>query len=75
MALVLHAHAVVFTFVARILGGEISIQDQDAIIDISRINIKEADKIIFYFPNGTLSKFRHKMRLIPYSKRDLALVF
>ncbi|WP_456534220.1 hypothetical protein [Bacillus cereus] len=52
LALALHAHAVVFTFVARIVGEEISIQDQNAIIDISRINIKEADKIVFYFPNG-----------------------
>lgn len=47
-----HAHAVIFTFVARIVGGEISIQDQNEITDISWINIKEAEKIMFYFPNG-----------------------
>ncbi|WP_413380731.1 NUDIX hydrolase [Alkalihalobacillus sp. 1P02AB] len=48
-------HAVIFTFVARIVGGEISIQDQDEITDIAWINMKEAEKIMFYFPNGVQS--------------------
>ncbi|PDZ70769.1 NUDIX hydrolase [Bacillus pseudomycoides] len=47
-----HAHAVIFTFVARIVGGEISIQDKNEITDISWINIKEAEEIMFYFPDG-----------------------
>lgn len=51
----LFPHAVIFTFVARIVGGEISIQDQNEITDISWINIKEVEKIMFYFPNGVQS--------------------
>ncbi|WP_353053961.1 NUDIX hydrolase [Bacillus thuringiensis] len=60
-----HAHAVIFTFVARIVGGEISIQDQNEITDISWINIKEAEKIMFYFPNG-VQNLLEKEAISPY---------
>ncbi|WP_088349023.1 NUDIX hydrolase [Bacillus cereus] len=59
------AHAVIFTFVARIIGGEISIQDQNEITDISWINIKEAEKIMFYFPNGVQNLLK-KGLVAPY---------
>ncbi|MDA2386117.1 NUDIX hydrolase [Bacillus cereus] len=60
-----HAHAVIFTFVARIIAGKISIQDQNEITDISWINIKEAEKIMFYFPNGVQSLLE-KEAVVPY---------
>ncbi|PGN45105.1 NUDIX hydrolase [Bacillus thuringiensis] len=59
------AHVVIFTFVAKIVGGEISIQDQNEITDISWINIKEAEKIMFYFPNG-VQNLLEKGLVAPY---------
>ncbi|GAK00589.1 NUDIX domain-containing protein [Geomicrobium sp. JCM 19055] len=47
-----HAHAVFFTFGARIIGGEQSINDPNEITDIRWIDIKEAENIMDYFPNG-----------------------
>ncbi|MEW4131787.1 NUDIX hydrolase [Bacillus thuringiensis] len=60
-----HAHAVIFTFVVRIVEGEISIQDQNEITDISWVNIKDAEKIMFYFPNGVQSLLE-KEAVAPY---------
>jgi 8-oxo-dGTP diphosphatase len=60
-----HAHAVIFTFLVKIVGGKISIQDQNEITDISWINIKEAEKIMFYFPDGVQNLLK-KGLVAPY---------
>ncbi|WP_419893505.1 NUDIX hydrolase [Oceanobacillus kimchii] len=45
-------HALFITFKARIISGEISIQDTETISEVRWINIKTADEMMPYHKNG-----------------------
>ncbi|WP_261130628.1 NUDIX hydrolase [Bacillus sp. Marseille-Q3570] len=45
-------HAVFFTFNARIIEGEISIQDTETISDVEWMDIRTANEWMSYPPNG-----------------------
>lgn len=48
-------HALFITFKARILDGEISIQDKDEISEIIWVDIQHANELMPYHPNGVES--------------------
>ena len=45
-------HALFITFRARIIGGEISIQDKEEILEIKWVDIKTANVLMPYHPEG-----------------------
>ncbi|MGP4078412.1 NUDIX hydrolase [Pseudalkalibacillus sp. R45] len=45
-------HAVFFTFKARIIEGDISIQDTETISDVTWMDIQSANEWMSYHPNG-----------------------
>lgn len=45
-------HAIFFTFMAKIIGGEISIQDTETIADTAWVSIEEAEKRMPYHKSG-----------------------
>jgi 8-oxo-dGTP diphosphatase len=45
-------HAIFITFKARIISGEISIQDTETITEVSWVSLKTADEMMPYHKNG-----------------------
>ncbi|WP_096188833.1 NUDIX hydrolase [Evansella halocellulosilytica] len=45
-------HALFITFKAKIVGGDISIQDRGGISEVRWVSVKEANKLMPYHPNG-----------------------
>lgn len=45
-------HAIFITFKARIISGEISIQDTETISEVSWVSLKTADEMMPYHKNG-----------------------
>ncbi|MBT2216431.1 NUDIX hydrolase [Virgibacillus dakarensis] len=46
-------HAIFITFKAKIIGGEISIQDTETISEVRWVDLKTADEMMPYHKNGT----------------------
>lgn len=57
-------HTIFFTFMARIVGGEILIQDTETIADTAWMSIDEADKWMPYHKTGIRSLLE---KAVPYT--------
>jgi 8-oxo-dGTP diphosphatase len=45
-------HAIFITFKARVIGGQISIQDTETISEVRWVSLETADELMPYHPNG-----------------------
>jgi 8-oxo-dGTP diphosphatase len=45
-------HAIFITFKARVIGGQLSIQDKETISEVRWVSLETADELMPYHPNG-----------------------
>jgi 8-oxo-dGTP diphosphatase len=53
-------HAIFFTFIARIIGGEMTVSRPNEIANISWIDLHEADKLVKYIDGGVSKLLKNK---------------